>query len=271
MLIISKRIIFAVTKLWQMESLKELDKIGNGPSTRHTIGPRKAAIELSEKNPGADAYRVTLYGSLAATGKGHLTDRAILDVLEPLAPTEIVWEPSVFLPFHPNGMKYEALKDGKVTDEWLIFSVGGGALANEDTPVEPGRQVYDLNTIADIQAWCEANGTTYWEYAEKCEGRQLWDYLRIVWQTMRETIEKGLENEGTLPGGLGVRRKASTYYVKAQGHTDSMRNRGLRYASALATSEQTAAGGLIVTAPTCGSRGGRPASWYHTVKARTFL
>lgn len=253
-----------------MESLRQLYKIGNGPSSSHTIGPRKAAIQFSEKNPSAEAYRVTLYGSLAATGKGHLTDKAILDVLTPIAPTEIVWEPTVFLPFHPNGMKYEAISGGRVTDEWVIFSVGGGALANEHTPKVKAEEVYPLNTLREIEDWCDQHGTQFWEYVEHCEGPEIWDYLAQVWQTMRTTIEIGLEQEGVLPGGLGVRRKAVTYLVKASGYGDTMSSRGKLYAYALATSEENAAGGLIVTAPTCGASGVLPAILYHLKKSRDF-
>ena len=110
-----------------MESLKELYKIGSGPSSSHTMGPKKAAEQFAARGNHADAFRVTLYGSLAATGKGHLTDVAILSVLQPIAPTEIVWRPETVLSFHPNGMLFEALSGGKVIDSWTIFSIGGGA------------------------------------------------------------------------------------------------------------------------------------------------
>ena len=116
-----------------MESLKELYKIGTGPSSSHTMGPKKAAEAFVKRASDADRYKVTLYGSLAATGKGHMTDVAILSVLEPVAPTEIVWRPDISLPFHPNGMRFEAFKAEKPVDEWVIYSVGGGALANEES------------------------------------------------------------------------------------------------------------------------------------------
>lgn len=246
-----------------MESLRELYKIGHGPSSSHTIGPRKAAQQFAQQNHAAAAYRVTLYGSLAATGKGHFTDQAISNILTPVAPTEIVWEPATFLPFHPNGMKFEALADGKTIGEWTIYSVGGGALANEDTPLVEAEQIYQMNNLVQIQYWCDANGTSFWEYVEKCEGPDIWDYLKLVWDTMRSTIEKGLEQEGVIPGGLGVRRKAATYLVKAESHNGSIASRGKIYAYALATSEENASGGLIVTAPTCGASGVLPAILYH--------
>lgn len=254
-----------------METLKELYRIGNGPSSSHTLGPKNAAKLFAERNPHVDKYRVTLYGSLAATGKGHMTDVAILSVLEPLSPTEIVWEPAIFLPFHPNGMKFEAIKADQIVDSWTVFSVGGGALANENWRDNPDASVYPLSHISDIQEWCESEGASYWEYVEKCEGKEIWDYLSEVWKVMCRSIENGLKNEGMLPGGLGVRRKAATYFVKSKGYTDTMRSRGALYAYALAVAEENAAGGEIVTAPTCGSSGVLPAVLYYLQTTRNFL
>ena len=110
-----------------MRSLKELFRIGKGPSSSHTMGPQKASQIFKERNPQASRFEVTLYGSLAATGKGHMTDAIIVETLEPTAPVDIVWQPSVFLPFHPNGMKFVA-KDasGNAVDEWTVYSIGGG-------------------------------------------------------------------------------------------------------------------------------------------------
>ena len=253
-----------------MESIKEIYKIGIGPSSSHTMGPKRAAERFLKKNNGAKAFRVTLYGSLAATGKGHLTDKAVLDVLTPEAPTEIVWQPEVFLPFHPNGMKFEALDDAdNVVDEWIVYSVGGGDIMEEGES-RVHNHVYEMTHIADIQAWCEKTGHNYWEYVDQCEGPEVWDYLREVWQVMKEAVERGLEAEGALPGGLGVRRKAVSYFVHAQGYTGSLKSRGLTYAYALAVSEENAAGGKIVTAPTCGSCGIVPAVLYHLHTSKGF-
>ena len=254
-----------------MESLKELYKIGNGPSSSHTMGPKRAAEQFAARCPQADAYRVTLYGSLAATGKGHLTDVAIRSVLEPIAPTEIVWKPEVTLPFHPNGMLYEGLRSGQVADSWTIYSIGGGALANESTPTETPRNVYPMSTITEIKRWCYDEGKTYWEYVDDCEGPEIWDYLDHIWTVMCETIHRGLNNDGVLPGGLKVARKASTYWVKSKSYTDSLRSRAKIYAYALATAEENAAGGVVVTAPTCGSCGVVPAVVYHLATSRDFL
>ncbi|WP_418983635.1 L-serine ammonia-lyase, iron-sulfur-dependent, subunit alpha [Alistipes sp.] len=254
-----------------MESLKELYKVGNGPSSSHTMGPKKAAERFAERCPSADAYRVTLYGSLAATGRGHLTDVAIRSVLEPIAPTEIVWKPDVVLPFHPNGMLYEGLKKGKTVDSWKIYSIGGGALANETSRLEVPSSIYPLSTVTQIKQWCYREGKTYWEYVQECEGADIWDYLDHIWTVMCETIQRGLNNDGVLPGGLKVARKASTYWVKSKSYTDSLASRAKIYAYALATSEENASGGVVVTAPTCGSSGVVPAVLYHLSTSRDFL
>ena len=253
-----------------MESIKEIYKIGIGPSSSHTMGPKRAAERFLARTGGATSYRVTLYGALAATGKGHLTDKAILDVLEPVAPTEIVWQPEVFLPFHPNAMKFESLDaEGKTIEDWVVYSVGGGDIVEEGES-RVHNHVYEMTHIADIQAWCEKTGHNYWEYVDQCEGPEVWEYLREVWQVMKEAVERGLEAEGALPGGLGVRRKAVSYFVHAQGYTGSLKSRGLTYAYALAVSEENAAGGKIVTAPTCGSCGIVPAVLYHLHTSKGF-
>ena len=253
-----------------MESLKELYKIGTGPSSSHTMGPKKAAEAFVKRASDADRYKVTLYGSLAATGKGHMTDVAILSVLEPVAPTEIVWRPDISLPFHPNGMRFEAFKAGKPVDEWVIYSVGGGALANEETAKNPPANIYPMTHISEILEWCNREGQTFWEYVEECEGPGIWDYLDEIWTAMCETIVRGLTAEGVLPGGLKVSRKASTYLVKAESYTDTLRSRAKLYAYALATAEENASGGTVVTAPTCGSSAVMPAVLYHLVNTRNF-
>ena len=120
-----------------MKSIKELYRIGTGPSSSHTMAPRRAAEMFQRRNPDCKFFRVTLYGSLAATGRGHLTDQAIFETLRPHGEVELIWEPSIFKPFHPNGMRFEALEEGKVVDDWTVYSVGGGALAEENsTPIE---------------------------------------------------------------------------------------------------------------------------------------
>ena len=253
-----------------MESIKEIFRIGKGPSSSHTMAPRAASQQFLARNPNAARFVVTLYGSLAATGKGHMTNTAILEILSPVAPTEIVWKPKIFLPFHPNGMHFEAYDeaDNKL-DEWTTYSIGGGALADENSS-STAHNVYEMTHLAQIQAWCERTGHGYWEYVEMCEGKEIWDYLAEVWKVMQEAINRGLETEGVLPGGLGVRRKAADYLIRAKGYTDSLRSRGMIYSYALATSEENAGGGIIVTAPTCGSCGVLPAVLYHLKQTRDF-
>lgn len=245
-----------------MESIRKLYKIGKGPSSSHTIGPRTAATQFKEKNTGADFFQVTLYGSLAATGKGHLTDLAILEALEPYS-VEIIWQPEIFLPFHPNGMKFEAFKSGKLLDEWTIFSIGGGDLANEDTKEIVRENVYKMTTMTDILTWCKNTGKTFWEFVEDNEGPEIWEFLLDIWHTMEAGIKRGLETEGLLPGGLQLQRKASAYYTKGKSYHKSLSSKAFIYAYALATSEENAGGGVIVTAPTCGSSGVLPAVLYH--------
>lgn len=254
-----------------MKSIKELYRIGTGPSSSHTMGPRKAAEMFLERHPEAASFQVILYGSLAATGKGHMTDVAILDTLQPQAPVELIWKSHVFLPFHPNGMTFKALNANKqVTDEWTVFSVGGGALAEEGKGRTVSKDIYDMNSMSEIMAWCKHTGKSYWEYVEQCEGPEIWDYLAEVWETMKAAIDRGLDAEGVLPGPLNLPRKASSYYIRAKGYKDSLRSRGLVFAYALAVSEENASGGKIVTAPTCGSCGVVPAVLKHLQESRDF-
>ena len=256
-----------------MKSIKELYRIGTGPSSSHTMGPRKAAEIFLERHPEAASFKVTLYGSLAATGKGHMTNIAITEVLQPIAPVEIIWEPKIFLPFHPNGMKFVSVdKAGKETDRWTVFSIGGGALAEENDGASSVNtpDVYSMSSMTEIMQWCERTGKSYWEYVKECEDSDLWDYLQEVWKTMQDAVKRGLEQEGVLPGPLNLRRKASTYYIRASGYKQSLQSRGLVFAYALAVSEENASGGTIVTAPTCGSCGVMPAVLYHLAKSRDF-
>lgn len=254
-----------------MESIRQLFKIGLGPSSSHTMGPRIAAEKFSQENPEAKGFRVTLFGSLAATGKGHLTDVAILDVLERHAHTEIIWKPDVSLPFHPNGMKFEALdSEGTPINDETIYSVGGGDILHEGEERGNGKSVYEMTKISDILEWCEKTGRSYWEYVEISEGKEIWDYLKEVWEVMKDAVRRGIEAEGVLPGGLGLRRKAVSYYVHAAGYNSSLKSRGLVYAYALAVSEENASGGRIVTAPTCGSCGIVPAVLYHLHTSKDF-
>lgn len=247
----------------EMKSILDIFKIGYGPSSSHTMGPQKAAEVFKTQNPSASSFRVTLYGSLAATGKGHLTDVAIENTLKPV-PSEIVWMPGTVLSFHPNGMKFEALdENGKTINDWVVFSIGGGELAVEGNKREV-KSIYPDTTMKAILSNCQKSGKTFWEYVEDIEGKDnVKNYLTEVWSTMEAAIRRGLDAEGVLPGGLGLQRKAVSYYTKAQGYQGSMKSRALIYSYALACSEENASGGKIVTAPTCGSCGVLPAVLYH--------
>ena len=254
-----------------MLSIRNIYKIGIGPSSSHTMGPRKAALLFSQLFSGAAAYEVHLFGSLCATGKGHMTDKAIIDVLQPLAPTEIVWRHGEFLPFHPNAVTFVAFDDSRnELGRRTYYSVGGGDIVEEgqDRPAEP--DVYPLSTITDIKQWCLDTGRSYWEYVDQYEGPEIWEYLAQVWNVMKAAVLRGIEAEGVLPGGLCVTRKAVSYFVKASGYIGSLKSRGIVYAYALGVSEENASGGEIVTAPTCGSCGVLPAVLYHLHTTKGF-
>ncbi len=233
------------------------------------MGPQKAAALFNERHPNAARFEVTLYGSLAATGKGHMTDWAILNTLQ--APAEIVWHPEIILPFHPNGMHFKAFDGaGEMMGEWTVYSIGGGNLAEEGKQSEQP-DLYPLSKMTDILEWCEQRGRTYWEYVYEYEDRkEIEDYMMEVWQGMKAAVGRGLQAEGVLPGPLNLSRKAAVYHIKASGYTHTLRSRGLVYSYALAVSEENASGGRIVTAPTCGSCGVMPAVLYHLSKSYEF-
>ena len=256
-----------------MKTIREIYRIGYGPSSSHTMGPRKAAEIFLAAYPSAATYQAHLYGSLSATGKGHLTDAAIIDVIPSV---EIVWHDE-FLPFHPNGMRFCAWDGaGQLLGDWTAFSVGGGALVevadNDECLIQTSElpDIYPLSRLSEIKDYCDQMGWDYWEYVEHYEGKEIWDYLREVWQVMREAVERGLDHEGVLPGPLHLRRKAASYYIKVAAYKDNLRTRGLVFSYALAVSEENASGGKIVTAPTCGSCGVLPAVLYHTWRSRDF-
>ena len=253
----------------QMESISKIYKIGNGPSSSHTIGPRKSALIFKDRNKSAHHFRVTLYGSLAATGKGHLTDIAIIEALKPKT-VEIIFEPQIFKEFHPNAMLFEAFDlNNSKSDEWMVYSIGGGDISANG--IESSYQpIYNLHNMKDILNWCETNGKTLWEYVEMHEDNSFWDYLNEVWKVMKEAVERGIDTEGCLPGGLNLQRKAPSYFIKASGYKASLKSRSLVFAYALAVAEENASGGKIVTAPTCGSSGVMPAVLYHLYKSYEF-
>ncbi len=241
-----------------MDSLRELYRIGLGPSSSHTMAPRLAAERFLARCPDAASYRVTLYGSLAATGKGHLTDAAVGGVLAP-RPSEIVWKPSETLPHHPNAMRFEGLDAaGRTVAEWTVYSIGGGAIQEAEEAPTARKSVYPLRTMEEILGWCRENGAPLWKYVEHCEGPEIWEHLRDVWRTMREAIARGLAAEGPLPGVLKLPRKSRGYHIRARQLDSWLRRTALLAAYTVAVSEENAGGGVIVTAPTCGACGALP-------------
>jgi len=244
-----------------MQSIRELYKIGYGPSSSHTIGPVRAAEMFKQKNPTARYFRIHLYGSLSLTGKGHHTDSALLKTMLP-KDAEIIWH-NDNLPEHPNGMLFEAL-DAKntVVDSWTVYSVGGGDLQDE-TGIRNDKRIYTHTNLADIQQWCDERGKSFWEYVEDHEGVEIWNFLKEVRGIMKDTIKNGLDNEGVLPGEIRLPRKANTYYIKSMNAHGIIQSSGMLFAFALAVSEENAAGGKIVTAPTCGSSGVLPAVLFY--------
>ena len=245
-----------------METIKDIFKIGYGPSSSHTMGPSRAAERFKSENPAAEKFQITLYGSLAATGVGHLTDKALLDILRP-EKTSLIWKPKVFLPQHPNGIKFEAFDAaGALLSEWTTCSIGGGDISDNGQR-EPKINIYPLSKMADMLKWCQENGRTFWEFVNLHEESDLWDYLEEVWKVMKAALLRGIEEEGVLPGPLNLPRKASAFFTRAKSFHGSLQRRALAFSYALAVAEENAAGGLVVTAPTCGSCGVLPAVLYN--------
>ena len=244
-----------------MKSIREIYNIGYAPSSSHTMGPSRAAGFFVGRHPEVEKIRVTLYGSLALTGKGHGTDTAIMKVVPRPEDTEIIWKPDITLPKHPNGMVFEAISQGQVIDSWTVYSIGGGALWDEIGTFDGG-DVYPTTSMSEVIRWCLDEGCTFVDYVTKYEGEEIFIYLEEVWKQMQETLEKGLQAEGVLPGALKLARKASSYNIKAMQSSGSSRPMGMLFAAALAVSEENAGGGRVVTAPTCGASGVVPAVMY---------
>ena len=245
----------------RLTSLREVYRIGGGPSSSHTIGPLRAARLYRERTPQAQRYRVTLYGSLAATGRAHMTDHAVEKGLAPGA-CEFRWDESP-LDRHPNAIRF-AVAEGPSAPEWVVYSTGGGALADDLGPVAPGPEVaYPVACVSEALEWCHTTRRHFWSLPAECEA-ELWPWLGEVWGAMREAVGRGLESdEDVLPGGLDVTRKAGAAFARARNLSGVMRDLSLLSAYALAVAEENAAGGTVVTAPTCGSAGVLPAILYY--------
>ena len=240
-----------------MDTLKELYKIGCGPSSSHTIGPQRAVKKVKEKFPGAASFIVELWGSLAATGKGHFTGWIIVETFKPIE-VEIKWMPNFIHELHTNGMKFIALNEKKQNiGEYIIFSVGGGTIKDLDELLDtsPKKEVYPLNTMKDIIEWCKKNNKELWQYVDEFEEPSIWDHLKEIYKAMDDAVTRGLSKEGLLPGPLKYPRKAKEMYEKALNKRASLLLTNKIFAYALAVSEENAGIGQVVTAPTCGAAG----------------
>ena len=256
-----------------MESLRELYRIGYGPSSSHTMGPYRASEMFLDICPDADSYTAHLYGSLALTGKGHFTDRAIEKCFkEHSKNVHIEWHPDKTKPRHPNALTIVGYdKKNNVITEETYYSVGGGKVVRGDESFE-GVDVYgpEFSSMKKILEYCESEGMSIWEIPIQKEGMGIFDYMGEVWDAMCESIERGLEDEGVLPGGLKLSKKAARYYAHAQSFTSTLSSEGLCMSYAFAVSEQNAQLGKVVTAPTCGSSGVLPATLYYLQKNHKF-
>ena len=246
-------------------SIFEIFKIGNGPSSSHSMGPQRAArrfLKMLEQPPAR--IRVTLFGSLSATGRGHLTDQSISSVLGAIH-HEFVWDTTTTALSHPNTLRFEALdRKGGLLREWTVFSVGGGNLVDaHGLTGQTEAKRYPARTIAATLSFCEDRTLNFWQYLERHEDG-IWQRLEPVWDAMKRCVARGIESrEEFLPGSLKLRRRARSIYEKA-GALETPQ-RGLAYLSAfaLAVAEENAAGHEIVTAPSCGAAGVVPGLLYY--------
>ena len=254
-----------------MKSIREIYKIGKGPSSSHTMGPERASILFKSKYPEADAYRVILYGSLSKTGIGHGTDRVIRQVLSPL-PAEIIFSEEVIPNSHPNTMDLIALKDGNFIGQLRVESIGGGDIRIPGSREAESEEVYIEHSFAEIADFCKWRYIhTLSEYVELNEGPEIWDFLMDVWQVMKQAIADGLATEGVLPGGLNVQRKAKFLYEKEpEEKIPALLEFQKIAAYAYAVAEQNADNGTVVTAPTCGACGVLPAVLKYAQETKGF-
>ncbi len=253
-----------------MQSLRELYKIGRGPSSSHTMGPERACRTMMKRYPEADFYRVTLYGSLAMTGKGHLTDKVILDTLAPLS-AQVEFQNEYLPGKHPNTMLFEIYRKDELLCRQYVYSVGGGTIVFDKEKPYIAEDVYPLKSYSEISEFCLHGKIRIPEYVEKYEGPDIWNYLSDIWKQMEQTINDGLTVTGTLAGGLGTQRKAN--YLYNQRHIDESaqtKENRIVCAYAFACGEQNASGGIIVTAPTCGACGVLPAVLKYMQETRGF-
>ena len=248
-----------------MRSIRDIYKIGKGPSSSHTMGPAFAADIFIQEHPQADSYKAVLYGSLSKTGKGHGTDRVLVDTFAPKSVEVVFSEHDPSNVKHPNTLDLIAIKDGEEIARQRFESIGGG-----DIVIEGRRRksvdddVYLENSFAEIKQFCTFRYIDLVKYIELNEGKEIWDFLQTIWEAMQKEIHEGLSKNGYLPGTLHVQRKAKYLYeqVPQNKHAELVESQ-LVCSYAYACSEQNADNGVVVTAPTCGSCGVLPAVLYY--------
>ena len=244
-----------------MKSIREIYKIGKGPSSSHTMGPERAARLFASRYPQADFFRVTLYGSLSKTGVGHGTDRVLLETLGQ-EKTKVVFSRENWQGMHPNTMDFSAFAGDIEIGQMRVESIGGGDIRICGEPqAAQSEEVYVEHSFAEIAYFCKWRYIqTLSDYVELNEGPEIWDFLMEVWQTMKAAMEAGLSKTGVLPGGLNVQRKAK-YLMdqKVQEGIPALKEFQRIAAYAYAVAEENADNGTVVTAPTCGACGVVPA------------
>ena len=252
-----------------MQSIREIYKIGKGPSSSHTMGPERAARIFKAEHPDADQYRVSLYGSLSKTGKGHGTDRVLYEVLAPAKVAVLFSDEIPEGMTHPNTLDFFALKEGKEIGRMRAASIGGGDIRIEGRQEPEEEEVYPENSFAEVEEFCRFRSLDLAEYVFLTEKPGIRDFLAGVWSQMKQTIREGLETEGYLPGPLKVERKAMKLYdFEMEHYHPQVEECRLISAYAYATAEQNADCGTVVTAPTCGACGVVPAAFLYVQKRR---
>lgn len=246
-----------------MQSLKELYKIGNGPSSSHTMGPKRAVEIFKNKHPDATKFKIILYGSLALTGKGHLTDYIIKKTLEGYE-TEIEFNTEYKCEVHPNTFDIYAFKGEEKLAYWRVYSVGGGTFKVEGKKEISVSDIYKETSFGEVKKYCEANNCDLYDYVCNVEGDSIKEFLYEIWNSMQTTIQNGLNAEGLIHGKLNLDKRAKALYEKkVENEDETVKQNRLLCAYAYATSEENASGGIIVTAPTCGAAGVLPSVLYY--------
>ena len=253
-----------------MPTIRELYKIGRGPSSSHTMGPEKACLVFKERYPDADSYKAVLYGSLARTGKGHMTDYSIIETMRPKA-CEVEFDYTAPDIPHPNTLDIIGYKDGKEFAKLRFMSVGGGQIKIDGEKLRENENLYPLHTFDEIKAYCEEHEMRLWQYVEMIEGKEIFGFVSGIWEQMQKSIKSGISKTGVIPGRLGDKKKAKHLYNQHHiDETTETRENRMVASFAFAVGEENACGETIVTAPTCGASGVVPAVMYYYKKKRDF-